>query len=303
MGKSEISLKDSYIYEKGIIDKDIYDLIIKTDKEEFSSNEYEIVILNEELSICKEDNQLNSMTNKLFINYPEKHILVLPSNVSNIIENHKRINQIMKHAISYEYADKIQLKISEINKITKLIECGGAIEELIIQFYNNKNIIPNSKRFILLYKIIIHLKNNLIDEKKFDKWIKLILENHYYEPALLDDYKINIQKFFTKCATDYNNGTIIIPLKTIGHYSTLRKIYENYYVEDKSRDWFGFIFDSTQMNGKISKEEDGTYYIKSTHTKNKITKILLITDIIMTGQGAENVLNMNFGKNRNRYYI
>lgn len=296
--KKESALNEDYKYGSGIIEADSSDIVsLRTDVGEFSSIDFDFIYLSEDLETIDNSNELSSVTNKLLINSEKKEIIILPTTIGSIIENYKILRRLYEKGISYEYLQKMKSKIVDIKKIANIIESAGDFNNLLY-FYHRKDANEISKEFALLYKIIIHLKNYSISVDKLDNWIKLILQYHYIEPALLKNHIDIINKFFSKCKQEYLSGALIIPLKTISHDSTLRKIYEKYYTVGNNRDGFGFIFDSMQLSEKIKRnEDDGKYYIKTNNHEKLINKIIFISDIIMTGQAVEKILNKYFGKN------
>ncbi len=292
---------DGYEYQSGRFEEsDEYIEISTNNKENYSSYEYSVKYFSEEMNEIYEDFNLVrvNIINKFIVNKKNKQIFVVPNSVANLISNYIKVSKLSINAISYEYLMEINNQPDNLEEIAKLVKSGGYIKSLYESLFDSDEVDNDSLEFVLNYKIFTHLIKYKIKKADYSKWISLILEYHYCEPARLSIHKSNVHNFFDKCKEEFlDKGTIIIPLNGVGHDSTMKNIYKSFIDNNGYRDTFELIFDSTKINGMINKK-NGIYYIDiPNEVEKKIVKILFVTDIVMTGSAATKTIKHYFGKN------
>lgn len=281
----------------GTLSKSIKDIIIITKEKKFSKNDYKFWLMNEDGEIEEVKQFPMSLKLSFVISKCNKHLLIIHQKNMTVIDKMQYLGKISETTFDESYLIQINKQRECFEKVSLLVENAGYSNYHILKYFRNQKISDESKKFVVIAKILNHLYLHKICISNYGNWLKLILEYHYFEPAMIDVYHDKIREFFAYCFDQFtSHGALIVPFKSMDHDPTIYHYYKHCFTGDGGRDWFSFIFDSSRNSERIIQKDDGKYYINcGKNPKNNnlslIKKIIFLTDIIMTGNAANKILN------------
>lgn len=206
------------------------------------------------------------------------------SDVAKVV---KKVDGIKSYIQSMKTSYEIMKKVnwSAVENIIKIIQSVKLLPINFQVFSVVENISSEQALSIFWYKLLWHFKLWNWDDVKISKFLDLILEMHFIQPAI--NYLTVVSKWCEKISGLITDKSNLVFQKENNIGTTLNGYISEYTLARGGKQ----VIDKSKLDTRYIKISDG----KLLHHGHEVKKIIILVDNIMGGTSLSDALNYYFG--------
>lgn len=205
----------------------------------------------------------------------------------------KYLKKLSEISADYILEEKTLLNEPDFCKLVTVVQNTGFTDKLL-KLYGMTS--ECECKALAVFKLLWHMQS-FVDSGELKKWFdvfKDLILNKYYSEYVLNSAKWDVE-FVNQIKNLENVETLFIGKESYGDGGTLSNIISKNISGDRSI--IKWSIDETKLNANLKKDDNCGYYLSIEGCEHKtISKIVFLTDNIISGSSTEKMLNYYFSK-------